>query len=202
LPPVAVIEGPATATVGAAVTFTASNRQEGATVNTYQWQSGAGDNTPPGPNNTFTTIYNQPGVYYPTVTVSDGAGLSDSASMEITVNASLAGMDWILSNTIPGTTISLNFGNGFLSGFGGCNNYNGTYRVPGNSNNVQVDPLTSTGALCSEEIMNQEQAYFTALQSASSFAINGSTLTLTTASGPLVFNVAMVAPAPLPAVGP
>lgn len=202
LPPVAVINGPTSATVGEAVTFTASNSQDGATVNTFQWQSGAGDNTPPGPNNSFTTIYSQPGIYYPSVTVSDGAGLSDSASMEIVVNASLPGQDWILSNTIPGTTISLNFGNGLFSGFGGCNTYSGSYRVPGNSNNVKVDPIVSTGSLCSEEIMNQEQGYFAALQSASSFAINGSTLTLTTASGPLIFNVAMAAPAPLPAVGP
>ncbi len=202
LPPVATIQGPTTAAVGEAVTFTAANMQEGAAVNTYQWQSGDGNNTPPGPNNTFTTVYNQPGVYYPTVTLSDGAGLSDSASMEITVNASLPGADWILSNTIPGTTISLNFGNGMLSGFGGCNSYNGSYRVPGNSSNVKVDPLTSTGALCSEEIMNQEQGYFTALQSASSFAISGNSLTLTTASGPLTFYAAVATPAPLPAVGP
>jgi len=203
LPPVATIQGPTTATVGEAVTFTASNMQEGAAVNTYQWQSGDGNNTPPGPNNTFTTVYNQPGIYYPTVTLSDGAGLSDSASMEITVNASLPSVDWILSNTIPGTTISLNFANGTLSGFGGCNSYNSTYRVPGKSKNVQIDPITSTGALCSEEIMVQEQNYFTALQSASSFAINGDSLTLTTASGPLTFYAATAAQPPVisPMVG-
>ena len=200
LPPVAVINGPTTATTGEAVTFTASNAQDGATVNSFQWQSGDGNNSNPSPDNSFTTIYSQPGVFYPTVTVSDGAGLSDSASMEIVVNASLPGLDWILSNTIPGTTISLNFGNGLLSGFGGCNTYSGSYRVPGNSSNVKVDPITSTGALCSEEIMNQEQGYFAALQSASSFAINGNALTLTTASGPLTFYVATVAPAPVPTV--
>ena len=200
LPPVAVIEGPTSTNVGESVTFTASNMQEGAAVNTYEWQSGDGNNTPPGPNNTFTTVYNQPGVYYPTVTLSDGAGLSDSASMEITVNASLPAEDWILSNTIPGTVISLNFANGTLSGFGGCNTYNGTYQVPGRSNNVQIDPITSTGALCSEEIMAQEQNYFAALQSASSFAITGSSMTLETASGPLTFYVATAGPAPVPTV--
>jgi len=200
LPPVAAIQGPTTATVGEAVTFTASNNQEGAAVNTYEWQSGDGNNIPPGPNNSFTTVYNLPGVYYPTVTLSDGAGLSDSASMEITVNASLPGADWILSNTIPGTIISLNFANGTLSGFGGCNSYNGTYRVPGKSNNVQIDPITSTGALCSEEIMAQEQNYFTALQSAKNFAINGDSLTLETDFGPLTFYVATATPASVPTI--
>ena len=202
LPPVAVIEGPTTATVGEAVTFIASNVQDGATVNSYQWQSGDGNNTPAGPNNSFTTIYSQPGVYYVTVTVFDSNGLSDSASMEITVNASLSGLDWILSNTLPGTTISLNFGNGMLSGFGGCNSYNGFYTVPGKSNNVKVDPITSTGALCSEEIMVQEQGYFTALQSAKNFTITSDSLTLDTDSGQLIFYTAVAAPAPLPAVGP
>jgi heat shock protein HslJ len=203
VPPTAVIDGPVTATVGEPVAFSAASSQQGtAAIATYQWQSGDGNGTPPALDTGFTTIYAQPGVYYPSVTVADAAGLSDTAVMEITVSASLGSVDWILSNTIPGTTISLNFANGSLSGFGGCNSYNGTYRVPGNSNNVQVDPLTSTGALCSEEIMNQEQGYFTALQSASSFAINGNALTLTTASGPLTFYAAVAAPAPLPAVGP
>ena len=195
LPPVAVIEGPTTARVGEAVMFTAANMQDGATVNSYQWQSGDGNNIAPNPNNTFTTIYAYPGVYYPTVTVADSAGLSDSASMEITINASLGGLDWFLSNTIPGTAITLRFANGTFTGFGGCNTYQGSYRVPGNSNNVKVDPITSTGQLCSEEIMNQEQAYFTALQSASSYAINGDALTLTTPSGPLTFYVVTAVPA-------
>lgn len=191
LPPVANIAGPATATVGEAVTFTASNSQDGAAVSSYQWQSGDGNNTGSSPNNSFTTIYAQPGVYYPTVTLFDGAGLSDSASMEIVVNAALPGQDWILSNTIPGTAITLNFSNGMLSGFGGCNSYNGSYTVPGKSNNVKVDPITSTGALCSEEIMNQEQGYFTALESATNFVIDSNSLTLDTGSGQLIFFAAV-----------
>jgi len=200
LPPVAVINGPTTATVGEAVTFTASNSQDTATVNSFEWQSGDGNNSAPGPDPNFTTIYSQPGVYYVTVTVTDGAGLSDTASMEITVNASLSGMDWILSNTIPGTAISLNFGNGLLSGFGGCNSYNGTYTVPGKSNNVKVDPITSTGALCSEEIMNQEQGYFTALQSAKNFVLDGNSLIVDTGSGQLIFYAAVATPASAPTI--
>jgi len=196
-PPTAVIDGPMTATVGQLVTFSAANSQGGtAVIATYQWQSGDGNNAGPGPDSSFSTIYSQPGVYYPSVTVTDVAGLSDTAFMAITVNAAVGGMDWILSSTIPGTTISLNFANGAFTGFGGCNTYNGRYRISGSD--VQVDPISSTGALCSEEIMNQEMAYFTALQSAGRYEINGNTLTLTTPTGPLVF----FAVVPTPFVGP
>jgi heat shock protein HslJ/chitodextrinase len=195
VPPTAVIEGPASAFVGDRVSFSASSSTEGsAAISGYQWQSSDGNNTGPGADSGFTTVYVQPGTYYPAVTVTDADGLSDSASMAITINADLQGADWILSNTIPGTTISLVFGNGSLSGFAGCNSYNGTYRVPGKSNNVKVDPITSTGALCSEEIMNQESNYLAALQSASNFAINGNSLTLTTSSGTLTFYAAVATP--------
>jgi heat shock protein HslJ len=54
--------------------------------------------------------------------------------------------------------------------------------------------MTSTGQFCSEEIMDQEQAYLASLQSASSYTINGTTLTLTTADGPLTFGAAVVTP--------
>lgn len=87
-----------------------------------------------------------------------------------------------------------------LSGFGGCNSYNGSYTVPGKSNNVKVDPITSTGALCSEEIMVQEQGYFTALQSAKNFTITSDSLTLDTDSGQLIFYAAVAGPAPLPTI--
>jgi PKD repeat protein len=116
LPPTAVIEGPTMALVGEQVTFSAANSTQGtAAVTSYTWQSGDGNNSGPGPDSTFTTVYGQPGTYYPAVTVADAGGLSDSASMAITVNANLEGTDWILSNTIPGTSISLVFANATAS---------------------------------------------------------------------------------------
>ena len=203
-PPRAAIEGPAAAFVGESVTFSSAGSQQGtAEITGYQWQSGDGNNIGPMLENSFTTSYWQPGIYYPSVTVADASGLSDSASMAITVNANLQGTDWILSNTIPGTSISLVFANGALSGFAGCNSYNATYsstRAAGGSNNISVGPVTSTQQLCSEEIMSQEQAYLTNLQSAGSYTINGTTLTLTTAGGPLTFGAAVATPMAAPAV--
>ena len=204
VPPTAVIEGPAAAFVGDSVTFSAAGSQQGtAAIANYQWQSGDGNDTGLIPSNSFTTVYSQPGTYYVTVTVADSSGLSDSASMAITINAGLTGTGWILSSSIPGTSVSLEFGNGSLSGFAGCNSYNAGYtstRAAGNTNNISVGLLTASSALCSEEIMAQEEAYLASLQTASSYTINGSMLTLTTASGPLVYNAVTAVPYAAPTV--
>ena len=197
-PPTAAIKGPGMASVGEPVTFSAANSQPGTgAIAGYLWQSGDGNDTAQVPEDSFTTIYAQPGTYYPEVTVVDANNLSDSASMAIVINAHLEGTDWILQNTLPGTSISINFGNGGLSGFAGCNSYNAGYSTTlaaGNTNNISVGPMTSTGQFCSEGIMDQEQAYLASLQSASSYTINGATLTLTTANGPLTFGAAVATP--------
>jgi heat shock protein HslJ len=148
---------------------------------------------------TWTTIYSHPGTYFASVTVVDANGLSDSASMTIAVNATLTGSNWHLANTLPGTSITLDFGNGTLSGFAGCNNYNAQYTTTlaaGNANAITVGPVTSTGQMYSEEIMNPEQAYLANLQSASSYVVNGATLTVQTAGGPLAYSAALATPAP------
>lgn len=197
-PPTAVIEGPQTAFVGEQVTFSAAGSIQGTQpITNYIWDSGDGNKTGQVQSNSFTTVYARPGTYYASVTVVDSSGLSDTASIPILVNATLEGTTWLLQNTIPGTAVSLAFENGFLSGFGGCNTYNAGYsttRAAGPTNNITVGPLTSTGALCSEEIMSQEQAYFSSLQSAASYTISGSSLTLTTADATLIFEAAVATP--------
>jgi heat shock protein HslJ len=203
LPPTAVIEGPSTAFVGDPVTFSAANSQQGtASVTSYQWRSGDGNDIGPNPDTTFTTIYSMPGTYYPEVTVADGSGLSDSASMAIVINAKLIGTDWYLIDTIPGTSILLQFANNKLSGSGGCNNYNAKYTTTlaeGPSNDISIGPISSSQRKCSDEITAQEQSYLTDLQSATRYTINGSGLTLTLADGrELAFSSAFATPAPMP----
>ncbi|MFN2270399.1 MAG: META domain-containing protein [Anaerolineae bacterium] len=197
-PPGASIEGPTAAFVGEEATFSAARSQQGnSAIAGYLWQSGDGNNTAQVPENTFTTIYGRAGTYYPSVTVVGADGLSDSASMAIVINARLEGTDWILANPLPGTSITLNFANGGLSGFAGCNSYSATYittLAEGPSNAISVGPISSTGQMCSEEIMDQEQGYLTSLESVSQYTIEGTVLTLTTASGPLTFNAAMATP--------
>jgi heat shock protein HslJ len=197
-PPKAAIEGPPTAFVGDSVTFSAAGSQQGTgSITGYAWQSGDGNDTGPAAENAFTTIYAQPGTYYPSVTVVDENGLQDTASTTIVINSRLEGTAWYLANTVPGTSISIEFANGSLSGFAGCNSYSATYtstRAGGNTNNITIGPITSSQAICSEEIMNQEQAYLAALQGATVYTINGTTLTLTTPSGPLTFGAAVPTP--------
>ncbi len=198
VPPTAAIEGPAVAFVGEQVTFSAANSQQGtAAIASYSWQSGDGNNTGPVANNTFTTIYSKPGIYYPTVTVADASGLGDSASMAITINANLEGTAWHLTTAIQGTTVSLQFSNGTLGGFAGCNNYNAGYSTTlaaGPTNSIQVGPIITSQAICDETTMSQEQAYLAGLSTASQYTISGTSLTLTTANGPLIFAAAIATP--------
>ena len=205
VPPTAVIEGPAMAFVGESVTFSAANSQQGtAAITSYQWQSGDGNNIGPGSDSSFTTIYTQPGTYYLSVTVADAGGLSDSASMAITINATLEGTGWLLNGTEFGS-ITLTFANGTLSGFGGCNSYNASYTTTlaaGNTNNITIGPITASGAICTPELAAQEEEYLADLQTASSYTINGTALTLTTANGPLNFSAGAPTPYAAPAVAP
>ncbi|MCA9990251.1 MAG: META domain-containing protein [Pseudomonadales bacterium] len=197
-PPGAAIEGPVMAFVGDQVTFSAANSTQGTgAISSFQWQSGDGNNSDQIPDNSFTTIYTRPGIYYPVVTVTDANGLSDSASMQIVINARLEGTNWSLSSAIPGTAVTLQFSNGSVSGFSGCNSYNATYSstlMAGNSNNISIGPIISGGQLCTEEIMNQEQAFLAALQTATSYTITANTLTITTAEGTLTFFAVEITP--------
>jgi heat shock protein HslJ len=201
-PPSAVIEGPQMAFVGEQVTFSAANSTQGtAALSSYAWQSGDGNNTGPVSDSSFSTIYSQPGTYYPAVAVTDAGGLSDSASMAITINANLEGTDWILSETIPGTSISLVFANGNLSGFASCNTYSASYTTTlaaGPTNSITVGPITTSQMACTPEILAQEQAYLSGLQTGTSYTISGNSLTLTLADGStLVYFAAVAVPAPV-----
>jgi heat shock protein HslJ len=202
-PPAAVIEGSTVAFVGETVAFSAANSQQGtAEITSYDWQSGDGNNTGPGGSNSFTSIYGQPGTYYPTVTVADASGLSDSASMAITINAHLEGTDWILFDTLPGTSILLEFANSKIKGFAGCNNYNAKYTTTlaaGPTNQIEIGPISQSQRGCTEEIMSQEQLYLANFQTATSYTISGNSLTLTMLDGSQLLyyaSVATVAPMP------
>jgi heat shock protein HslJ len=194
-PPTAAIQGPATADIGQQVTYSAAASTAGsAPITRYIWNFGDG-NTDATSEPPATTLYSQAGVYQVTVTVQDANGLSDSASTQTSVNATMLGTEWLLNGTIQGTSINLVFGNGTLSGFGGCNSYNAAYTADttASSGSISIGTVNSTGALCSEEISGQEQAYFADLGTAASFSISGNSLTLTTAGGGLVYRGVPVA---------
>ena len=79
---------------------------------------------------------------------------------------------------IEGSAITLEFGEeGQAGGSGGCNSYGAKYEVKGNT--LAIQEITSTLMACADEpVMQQELQYLGALESASSFEINGDTLTV------------------------
>lgn len=83
------------------------------------------------------------------------------------------------SSVIAGTEITAAFGtNGSLTGFSGCNNYATTYSVEGN--NISIGQVATTMKFCAEPqgVIEQENAYGAALQAASTYEIEGDSLTL------------------------
>jgi heat shock protein HslJ len=99
----------------------------------------------------------------------------------------LAGTRWTVTNfnngagavtgLVAGSAISMDFGNdGRITGAAGCNSYFAGYRAGGNS--LSVDHPGSTNMFCEspEGVMQQEQQFLAALQSAATFQITGNQL--------------------------
>ena len=82
------------------------------------------------------------------------------------------------SPVIEGTTITLKFGaDGRAGGSGGCNSYGGEYRERGD--NLSFSQIISTKRACLEQGANQqEQRYFSALESAGKFKLSDNRLTI------------------------
>lgn len=100
----------------------------------------------------------------------------------------LAGTRWLLTElsgqpALADVSVTASFAaDGSLSGSGGCNSYSTTYSVDGSS--LTVSPqIAATMMACPDPVMNQETAYFQALTSVATFAIDGETLTLSGADG-------------------
>lgn len=83
---------------------------------------------------------------------------------------------------LPDSEITLDFAATDLSGRAGCNNYFGGYTIEGST--IAVAQLGSTMMMCvaPEGVMQQEQQYLAALQSAATFRIEGNELWLRTAA--------------------
>jgi heat shock protein HslJ len=182
-PPTAVIEGPTDGFVAEPVTFSAESSSSGSSpISSFTWDFGDGTSSPASPNTTVTTLYENPGIFTVTVTATDANGLSDSDSLQIEIDTRLEGPVWSLYPVAPRTAITLQFLEGELAGFSGCNTYTGTYTAEDSGDGtyqVTVSDLVSTQLLCSEELMEQETEYMTALSSTTGGFIKGNLLTLT-----------------------
>ncbi|MCB0179550.1 MAG: META domain-containing protein [Anaerolineae bacterium] len=181
-PPSIGIEGPSEAAVGENVTFQARAEPGSSPITGYTWDFGNGQTAS---GESASTAYDAPGTYQVSVTVTDENGLSSSASQSISIRASLDGTSWVLPGSLPDTRLTVEFGNGTISGSSGCNTFNGSYSTSGNS--ISVGQLITTQMACEEDVMQQEQDYLAALSSAQSYTISGSTLTLNHPGGALTF---------------
>lgn len=95
---------------------------------------------------------------------------------------------------IEGSTITLMLAGGQAGGSGGCNSYGGTYQVDGDS--ISFGEITRTERACLEEgVTEQEQRYFQALETASTYQVEGDQLRITydAGSGLLIFERALPA---------
>ena len=91
---------------------------------------------------------------------------------------------------LPGTAITLQFMQGQLAGFAGCNSYNGSYAATDNGDGTYgiVAGQVSTGRrTCPADIMTQENNYITALQQSTSAAVQENMFTLSSSTGTLVY---------------
>lgn len=111
----------------------------------------------------------------------------------------LAGTEWRLvsigpaggeANLVAGTTVTLKFGeDGRASGSTGCNNYNGTYQVRGDT--ISFGRLVSTRRACLDQNANQqEQRFLSALESANRFRLSSNRLTILSDRSRTVLNFA------------
>lgn len=108
--------------------------------------------------------------------------------------STLIDTDWALlslygNNLIEGTSITLNFSAGFLSGQMSCNSYgggpdSGKY-IATNEGTLTITQITVTAQFCSkpEGIMQQEVTYIEALQQATAYQVMGDRLEIYNEAG-------------------
>jgi hypothetical protein len=114
---------------------------------------------------------------------------SDHVEVTFSGEYMLEGTTWLLDKTIPGSEITALFSNGQVSGSAGCNTYQGTYRSTraAGGNTIEFGPLATTRMTCDEALMEQEQIYLAALESATEYTLEGFALTITYPGGTLLF---------------
>jgi heat shock protein HslJ len=87
-----------------------------------------------------------------------------------------------LMSTLRGTTLTLAFAGGTVSGNSGCNTFRGTYKTQGER--VAIGRLSTTRKACpGDGVMKQETNYVAALEKAETWKIERGELTLFAADG-------------------
>ena len=196
VPPAAKIKGPGAGYLGEPVAFDASASVAGSSpIVSYSWTFGNGTSKSASGDPKATKIYDTTGNYEVTVTIVDANGLISEATTNVVIDARLNTQVWTLSaangkSLVPGTAITLQFLQGNLAGFAGCNTYNGTYTAADNGDGTYTTVIGTISAgkqACPADIMNQESSYLGALKQVTGAGIQENMLTLTYPSGTLVY---------------
>ncbi len=100
----------------------------------------------------------------------------------------LAGTSWSLvshggKTLLPGTAMTAVFEKDQVSGTASCNHYFGGYQLKGEKIEISGLGWTEMACMDPEGVMLQEQEIMNQMGNASSFAIQGSQLTIQTVSG-------------------
>lgn len=108
----------------------------------------------------------------------------------------LEGTEWQLvswgpadsqSPVMEDTTVTLSFFDAeSAGGSAGCNNWGAGYTVDGDTITFSMPFSTMMACMEPEGLMEQEQAFLAAISTASTFAVDGTQLTITTADGQLL----------------
>ncbi len=195
-PPQANISGPRSGYLGEPVEFDASSSRPGSgAIVQYSWSFGNGQDGPASPDPRVSTIYNRTGDFEVTVFILDENGLSSNATTRISIDARLDTAVWTLSAIngqplLPGTAITLQFLQGEIVGFAGCNTYSGSYTATDNGDgsfNVSVDRIRGGRRSCEQDMMIQETRFLEALEKVMAASIQENMLALTYPEGTLVF---------------
>ena len=193
------MQGASSGFVGEPVSFSAAGSTAGSSaIQSFAWDFGDGTSAAASAGTEATHLYNHGGTFQVTVIVTDAAGLSSSATTQVVISARLETTVWSLTTKqasivapVPGTAITLQFLNGQIAGFAGCNSYTGSYSAVDNGDGTfAVTPanLNATRMTCPQEVMQTETAFLTALAQVTTAQLQGETLVLSTPSGNLVFD--------------
>ena len=116
----------------------------------------------------------------PTTTISQAAPALEGTPWQLTGYPNSAGQ---ASKPIEGSRVTAEFRDGKLAGSAGCNRYSGSYKLDGDK--LTIGQAASTMMACADPagVMEQESAYLAALESATTYTIDGDTLVPTRADG-------------------
>jgi heat shock protein HslJ/PKD repeat protein len=183
-PPTAQIIGPTQGQTGQALTYDGSGSSGENAIISYTWDFGDGTG---GTGQQISKLYNEPGSYNVTLTVTDDQGLQGSSRLAVQIYPvvdvpdlpDLEGKNWSLVEAATFDTLPITafFQSGTVSGFSGCNTYTGSYQSDGSS--LTISGVTTSQMACDETAATRESTYLFNLGSVNGYVVQGQQLSLT-----------------------